>query len=371
MLHLKDIFISSLPHVGKSTRHHRLAIFLIVGKGLVVVREGINTPNAPYLRNTFCTTETVLGTSSGAENSGGASPPRATVTGGAWIHTPPRESPEKWVGLALFLLPFPSLQTQQEGVTTERGWRCWGRCCCRPFGGFVVDGDEEIVGGEAGGRREGRAKGDDVEVVLEREMLRGDGCVLEKEMRDRLREVTVRVAAGRENEMPGNQTQRLQGPREKKINQLERDEDVVAQAQAIAALKTLPQLSFSVTNAMNNFLNDTKAFWRVRIETAFALANTASEENDWAGLLHLVKFYKSRRFDAAIGLPKPNDFHDFPEYFVLEGMQAFWDKLYCHSVAISVLEVQVQTEFGDINAIFDDLTTMLKALVGLCVNMNR
>lgn len=88
------------------------------------------------------------------------------------------------------------------------------------------------------------------------------------------------------------------------INQLERDEDVVAQAQAIAALKTLPQLSFSVTNAMNNFLNDTKvllslmldfdscfewnvkssmlfcsdkAFWRVRIETAFALANTASE----------------------------------------------------------------------------------------------
>ncbi|CAK7349783.1 unnamed protein product [Dovyalis caffra] len=61
------------------------------------------------------------------------------------------------------------------------------------------------------------------------------------------------------------------------INQLEKDEDVVAQAQAIAALKALPQLSFSVTNAMNNFLSDTKAFWRVRIETAFALANTASE----------------------------------------------------------------------------------------------
>ncbi|KAJ6676938.1 TRANSCRIPTION INITIATION FACTOR TFIID [Salix viminalis] len=104
------------------------------------------------------------------------------------------------------------------------------------------------------------------------------------------------------------------------INQLEKDEDVVAQAQAIAALKALPQVSFSVTNAMNNFLSDTKAFWRVRIETAFALANIASEENDWAGLLHLVKFYKSRRFDAAIGLPKPNDFHDFPEYFVLEAI---------------------------------------------------
>ncbi|XP_048328953.2 transcription initiation factor TFIID subunit 2 [Ziziphus jujuba] len=104
------------------------------------------------------------------------------------------------------------------------------------------------------------------------------------------------------------------------INQLEKDKDVVAQAQAIAMLEALPQLSFSAVNALNNFLIDSKAFWRVRIEAAFALANTASEETDWAGLLHLVKFYKSRRFDANIGLPKPNDFHDFSEYFVLEAI---------------------------------------------------
>ncbi|KAL7161014.1 hypothetical protein ACSBR2_041626 [Camellia fascicularis] len=102
------------------------------------------------------------------------------------------------------------------------------------------------------------------------------------------------------------------------INQLEKDKDVVAQAQAIAMLEGLPQLSFSVINALNNFLSDAKAFWRVRIEAAFALANTATEETDWAGLLHLIKYYKSRRFDANIGLPKPNDFHDIPEYFVLE-----------------------------------------------------
>ncbi|XP_026386721.1 transcription initiation factor TFIID subunit 2-like isoform X2 [Papaver somniferum] len=104
------------------------------------------------------------------------------------------------------------------------------------------------------------------------------------------------------------------------INQLEKDKDVVAQAQAIGTLMTLPQLSFAVINALNNFLGDSKAFWRVRIEAAFALAHTASEETDWAGLLHLVKFYKSRRFDAEIGLPRPNDFHDFPEYFVLEAI---------------------------------------------------
>ncbi|KAF9618225.1 hypothetical protein IFM89_000860, partial [Coptis chinensis] len=104
------------------------------------------------------------------------------------------------------------------------------------------------------------------------------------------------------------------------INQLEKDRDVVAQAQAIATLEALPQLSFSVVNALYNFLSDSKAFWRVRIEAAFALANTASEDTDWAGLLHLVKFYKSRRFDETMGLPRPNDFHDFPEYFVLEAI---------------------------------------------------
>uniref|UniRef100_A0A7N0ZVB9 Transcription initiation factor TFIID subunit 2 n=1 Tax=Kalanchoe fedtschenkoi TaxID=63787 RepID=A0A7N0ZVB9_KALFE len=104
------------------------------------------------------------------------------------------------------------------------------------------------------------------------------------------------------------------------INQLEKDKDVVAQAQAITTLEALPRLSFSVVNALSSFLSDSKAFWRVRIDAAFALASTASEDTDWAGLLHLVKFYKSRRFDTTIGLPKPNDFHDFAEYFVLEAI---------------------------------------------------
>ncbi|KAG0458297.1 hypothetical protein HPP92_023454 [Vanilla planifolia] len=62
------------------------------------------------------------------------------------------------------------------------------------------------------------------------------------------------------------------------------------------------------------------AFWRVRIEAAYALAHTASEGTDWAGLMHLIKFYKGRRFDADTGLPRPNDFHDVPEYFVLEAI---------------------------------------------------
>ncbi|GLJ49640.1 hypothetical protein SUGI_1053220 [Cryptomeria japonica] len=104
------------------------------------------------------------------------------------------------------------------------------------------------------------------------------------------------------------------------INQLERDKDIVAQLQAIDTLCTFPQFSFAIVNALNNCLMDSKVFWRVRIESAFALAKTAREETDWAGLTYLIKFYKSRRFDPDIGLPRPNDFRDFPEYFVLEAI---------------------------------------------------
>ncbi|KAK1407423.1 hypothetical protein QVD17_39039 [Tagetes erecta] len=103
------------------------------------------------------------------------------------------------------------------------------------------------------------------------------------------------------------------------INQLEKDKDVVAQVQAITALELFPRL-LSIVNALNNLLCDSQAFWRVRVEAAFVLASTASEETDWAGLMHLIKFYKSRRYDEKIGLPKPNDFHDFAEYFVLEAI---------------------------------------------------
>ncbi|KAL2935493.1 Transcription initiation factor TFIID subunit 2, partial [Bienertia sinuspersici] len=118
------------------------------------------------------------------------------------------------------------------------------------------------------------------------------------------------------------------------INQLEKDRDVVAQAQAIATLEELPNIPFPVMNALTNFIADSKvstnlavlmifsnlAFWRVRIEAAFVLAKVASEETGWAGMLNLVKLYKAKRFDPSIGLPKPNDFHDFPDYFVLEAI---------------------------------------------------
>ncbi|XP_057416691.1 transcription initiation factor TFIID subunit 2-like isoform X2 [Lotus japonicus] len=42
------------------------------------------------------------------------------------------------------------------------------------------------------------------------------------------------------------------------INQLEKDKDVIAQAQAIAALEASPRSSFSFVNALNNFLCDSQ-----------------------------------------------------------------------------------------------------------------
>ncbi|KAK9278347.1 hypothetical protein L1049_027912 [Liquidambar formosana] len=93
------------------------------------------------------------------------------------------------------------------------------------------------------------------------------------------------------------------------INQLEKDKDVVAQAQAIATLEALPQLSFSVVNSLNNFLSDSKAFWRVRIEAAFALANTASE----------ILSYRIQSY-AVLSLPGQTTSMIFPEYFVLEAI---------------------------------------------------
>ncbi|XP_078179306.1 uncharacterized protein LOC144573397 isoform X2 [Carex rostrata] len=63
------------------------------------------------------------------------------------------------------------------------------------------------------------------------------------------------------------------------------------------------------------------------MEVAYTLAVTDSEETDLTGLLHLVKFYKSRRFVPDIGLPRPNDFCDIPEYFVLEELLAFCERI--------------------------------------------
>ncbi|KAL3565470.1 hypothetical protein D5086_033516 [Populus alba] len=65
------------------------------GKGLIVVREGISTPNAPYLR-----------TLPGLHEQWWRVFPGATATGGAWVHAPPLENLKKQRCLERLLLLF-------------------------------------------------------------------------------------------------------------------------------------------------------------------------------------------------------------------------------------------------------------------------
>jgi hypothetical protein len=43
--------------------------------------------------------------------------PRATATGGAWVHAPPQTTPGKWTDLVGYLLLFPSLTVVRNTIT--------------------------------------------------------------------------------------------------------------------------------------------------------------------------------------------------------------------------------------------------------------
>lgn len=66
------------------------------------------------------------------------------------------------------------------------------------------------------------------------------------------------------------------------VNQLEKDGDVVAQAQAIASLEALKHHSFSIVNALNNILTDSK----VLSISCVLLSNTSLK----------MKFFSSRYY---------------------------------------------------------------------------
>ncbi|KAG0202210.1 hypothetical protein BGX28_005202 [Mortierella sp. GBA30] len=109
--------------------------------------------------------------------------------------------------------------------------------------------------------------------------------------------------------------------------QLQKDRDVVAQYEAILALGSLP--SPAASTSLLKILLDTRCFFRVRMEAAFAIAKCAIPQTDWVGLLHLTKTFQhkycyppthSTTFQSPDGtipcMPKPNDFSSLAEYFV-------------------------------------------------------
>ncbi|KAI9315007.1 hypothetical protein BX666DRAFT_1965766 [Dichotomocladium elegans] len=114
--------------------------------------------------------------------------------------------------------------------------------------------------------------------------------------------------------------------------QLTKDRDVVAQYEALHALKRMPSLQTSTS--LLRALLDPKCFYKIRMDAAYTLASCALPELDWVGLLQLNKvFYRrfcfslnSSRVDmddtipVTLAIPRPNNFSNLPDYFLQKSM---------------------------------------------------
>ncbi|KAI9278501.1 hypothetical protein BDA99DRAFT_8605 [Phascolomyces articulosus] len=115
--------------------------------------------------------------------------------------------------------------------------------------------------------------------------------------------------------------------------QLTKDRDVVAQYEAIEALKNMPSLPTSTS--LLRALLDSKCFYKIRMEAAYALAKGGGGDNNWVGLHQLYKMFQNRYCFAPAGMqpddtedpltwtqaiPKPNNFSNLPDYFVQKGL---------------------------------------------------
>ncbi|CAL8462796.1 g2329 [Coccomyxa elongata] len=102
--------------------------------------------------------------------------------------------------------------------------------------------------------------------------------------------------------------------------QLERSKDVAAQTAAIAQLVALRPTSYGVVNALRACMQDAATYCRIRVEAALALGQTAGASTAWSGLEHLLRFYRTRVFDANVGLPRPWQFADLSEHYVNQAL---------------------------------------------------
>ncbi|KAJ3113559.1 hypothetical protein HK100_001943 [Physocladia obscura] len=105
------------------------------------------------------------------------------------------------------------------------------------------------------------------------------------------------------------------------IEQLNRDNDVVAHHEAIVRLGTLPDnLS---TLAIARVLHDPRYFYRLRMDAAFALAKLGHDSTQaYSGGVGRLMNYFTEKYcypktsKSMMTIPRPNDFHDIAEYFV-------------------------------------------------------
>lgn len=102
------------------------------------------------------------------------------------------------------------------------------------------------------------------------------------------------------------------------IFQLQLDRDVIAQQEAIQALKNFP-FSESSVFALIGCINQQPVpfFYRIRCMAAKTVGAFYNMEHNISGAKELIELYKTQFFDQTQrALPDPNNFHDFPLYFI-------------------------------------------------------
>ncbi|KAI9251722.1 hypothetical protein BY458DRAFT_444054 [Sporodiniella umbellata] len=113
--------------------------------------------------------------------------------------------------------------------------------------------------------------------------------------------------------------------------QLTKDRDVVAQHEAIDALKYMP--SYATSTSLLRAIMDPKCFYKIRMEAAYGLAACGISSLNWVGLHQLSKmFHQSYCFPSNVrsendkrhadglplihSIPKPNNFSNLSDYFL-------------------------------------------------------
>jgi hypothetical protein len=107
------------------------------------------------------------------------------------------------------------------------------------------------------------------------------------------------------------------------IEQLQNDRDVVAQHEAIVALRRQP--SDAVVESLERILNDAKCFHRIRAEAAAGLAACAPQPESHLGGLKLISFYNKgfalqSTETVVVPVPKTHNFESLQSYFILRAL---------------------------------------------------
>ena len=96
--------------------------------------------------------------------------------------------------------------------------------------------------------------------------------------------------------------------------------------------------SLPTSTSLLRALLDSKCFYKIRMEAAYALAKGGGGDNNWVGLHQLYKMFQNRYCFAPSGgaipedddaedpltwtqaIPKPNNFSNLGDYFVQKGL---------------------------------------------------